>query len=62
MPEDEIDKAALSEKASVTMREMVHFFDDTRWRRTFHRVEWRFWRMIFSEVKNQRRLRCGLEC
>jgi signal peptidase I len=39
MPEDEIDKAALSEKASVTMREMVHFFDETRWHRTFHRVE-----------------------
>lgn len=38
-PEDEIDKTKLSEKASFTMHEIVHFFDETRWRRTFHVVE-----------------------
>jgi signal peptidase I len=38
-PEDEIDKTKLSEKASSTLHEIVHFFDETRWRRTFHVVE-----------------------
>jgi signal peptidase I len=38
-PENEIDKTALSEKASFTMHEIVHFFDESRWRRTFHVVE-----------------------
>jgi signal peptidase I len=39
MPEDEIEKTALSEKASFTVHEIVHFFDESRWRRTFHVVE-----------------------
>jgi signal peptidase I len=38
-PENEIDKTALSEKASFTVHEIVHFFDESRWRRTFHVVE-----------------------
>jgi signal peptidase I len=38
-PEDEINKTSLLEKASFTVHEIVHFFDETRWRRTFHSVE-----------------------
>jgi signal peptidase I len=38
-PEDEIYKTKLSEKASFALHEAVHFFDETRWRRTFHKVE-----------------------
>ena len=39
MPENGELKQPLSEQASSTMHEMLHFFDKTRWRRTFHRVE-----------------------
>jgi signal peptidase I len=38
MPE-EIGKTAFSEQASFAMHEIFHFFDETRWRRTFHVVE-----------------------
>jgi signal peptidase I len=36
---ENVDKTALSEKASFTVHEIVHFFDETRWRRTFHVIE-----------------------
>ena len=39
MPENGELNQPLSEQASSTMHEMLHFFDKTRWRRTFHRVE-----------------------
>ncbi|MHB1958233.1 MAG: S26 family signal peptidase [Acidobacteriaceae bacterium] len=39
MPESGVDEAPLSERAESTMHEIVHFFDRTRWRRTFHRIE-----------------------
>jgi signal peptidase I len=39
MPENGELKQPLSEQATSTMHEVVHFFDKTRWRRTFHRVE-----------------------
>jgi signal peptidase I len=37
-PED-LDKTAMTERASFTLHEIVHFFDETRWSRTFHRVQ-----------------------
>ncbi|MHB1935834.1 MAG: signal peptidase I [Acidobacteriaceae bacterium] len=39
MPESDVDEAPLSERAGSTMHEFTHFFDETRWRRTFHRIE-----------------------
>ena len=36
---DQIDKASMSERASFTLHEAVHFFDETRWSRTFRRVQ-----------------------
>jgi signal peptidase I len=39
MPENGELNQPLSEQASSTMHELLHFFDKTRWRRTFHRVE-----------------------
>jgi len=33
-PDDQIDKTSLSDRASFTLHEAVHFFDETRWRRT----------------------------
>lgn len=39
MPESGVDEAPLSERAGSTMHELAHFFDRTRWRRTFHRIE-----------------------
>ncbi|HEX3968733.1 MAG TPA: signal peptidase I [Edaphobacter sp.] len=38
-PENESGKTKLSDEASFTLHEIVHFFDETRWRRTFHVVE-----------------------
>jgi signal peptidase I len=38
-PKDEIDKTRFSENASFALYEVTHFFDETRWRRTFHVVE-----------------------
>jgi signal peptidase I len=38
-PENEIDKVRFSEKAAFTMHTIVHFFDQTRWRRTLEVVE-----------------------
>jgi signal peptidase I len=39
MPEDQTYKTKTSDTVSFTLSEMVHFFDETRWRRTFHVVE-----------------------
>jgi signal peptidase I len=38
MPESGIDEAPLSERAGSTVHEFVHFFDETRWSRTFHPI------------------------
>ena len=37
-PADQIDKITLAERTSFTLHQITHFFDDTRWRRTFHSV------------------------
>jgi signal peptidase I len=39
MPNDQNEKTALSDRASYTVHQLVHFFDETRWRRTLHRIE-----------------------
>lgn len=39
MPENGELNQPLSAQANSTMHEMLHFFDKTRWGRTFHRVE-----------------------
>ena len=39
MPESGDDHPALADRASSTLHEAIHFFDDTRWRRTLHRIE-----------------------
>jgi signal peptidase I len=39
MPESGADEAPISERAESTAHELLHFFDDTRWKRTFHKVE-----------------------
>ena len=35
-PEDQIYKTSLSDRTSFAFHEAVHFFDQTRWSRTFH--------------------------
>lgn len=37
-PDDEIDKTGLVDRASWMTHVALHFFTDTRWKRTFHRV------------------------
>lgn len=39
MPESGVDEAPLTERAGSTLHEFTHFFGETRWRRTFHRIE-----------------------
>jgi signal peptidase I len=39
MPESGADEAPLSDRAESTLHEALHFFGDTRWKRTFHRIE-----------------------
>lgn len=39
IPEDQIDKTKVSEQAAFFVHEAIHFFDETRWRRTFHVVK-----------------------
>lgn len=39
MPESGVDETPLSERAGSTLHEFIHFFDETRWKRTFHRTE-----------------------
>jgi signal peptidase I len=38
-PESGTDEAPLAERAESSLHEFVHFFDETRWSRTFHRVQ-----------------------
>ena len=38
MPESGPDEVPLADRAESTMHELTHFFDETRWRRTFHRI------------------------
>ncbi len=38
-PESGIDEAPLAERAESTLHEFIHFFDETRWSRTFHRIQ-----------------------
>jgi signal peptidase I len=37
--EDQIHKTSMTERASFTVHQITHFFDETRWSRTFHRVQ-----------------------
>jgi signal peptidase I len=37
-PEEETLTPSLSERASSTLHMLVHFFDDTRWNRTLHKI------------------------
>lgn len=37
-PEDQFDKTSLADRASFTLHQLLHFVDDTRWGRTFQRV------------------------
>jgi signal peptidase I len=39
IPESGADEVPLSQRAGSTLREFTHFFADTRWKRTFHRIE-----------------------
>jgi signal peptidase I len=36
--EDEVDKTGMSDRAGFLLHVVTHFFSDTRWGRTFHRV------------------------
>ena len=38
-PETQYEKTALSDKVGFTIHEIIHFFDETRWRRTLHLVK-----------------------
>ncbi|MGA3048029.1 MAG: signal peptidase I [Terracidiphilus sp.] len=39
MPESGLEEIPLSETAESTLHEVIHFFDETRWNRTFHRIQ-----------------------
>ncbi len=39
IPESGADEVPLTERAGSTLHEFAHFFDQTRWRRTFHRIQ-----------------------
>ena len=39
IPESGSEAAPLSEQAGSTLHEFIHFFDETRWTRTFHRIQ-----------------------
>jgi signal peptidase I len=38
-PDDQIYKTSAAEQASFTLHEFLHFFDETRWRRTLRRID-----------------------
>jgi signal peptidase I len=38
MPASGVDEVPLSQRAGTTLHEFIHFFDETRWSRTFHRT------------------------
>ena len=37
-PEDQVDKRAMSERLGFLLHQVIHFFDETRWKRTLHLV------------------------
>ncbi len=37
-PDSGLEETPLSEQAESTLHEFIHFFDETRWKRTFHRI------------------------
>jgi signal peptidase I len=39
MPESDVEEVPLKEQAGSTIHELIHFFDETRWSRTFHRIQ-----------------------
>ena len=39
IPESGIDEVPLSQRTESTIHEFIHFFDETRWSRTFHRIQ-----------------------
>jgi signal peptidase I len=39
MPDSGLEETPLSEQAKSTLHEFIHFFDETRWKRTFHRIK-----------------------
>ena len=39
IPESGSEAVPLTEQAGATLHEFVHFFDETRWQRTFHRIQ-----------------------
>jgi signal peptidase I len=39
MPESGADEVPITDRAESTLHEMTHFFGETRWRRTFHRIQ-----------------------
>ena len=39
MPANQMYKTTLADRASYTLHQLVHFFDETRWNRTLHRIE-----------------------
>ncbi len=39
IPEVSDTDIALTEQAQSTVHELLHFFSDTRWSRTFHRIQ-----------------------
>jgi signal peptidase I len=39
MPESGIEDIPLAQRADSTLHEFIHFFDETRWSRTFHRIK-----------------------
>lgn len=39
IPESGADEVPLTQQAGTTLHEFTHFFADTRWRRTFHRIQ-----------------------
>ena len=38
MPESGIEEIPLAQRADSNLHEFIHFFDETRWNRTFHRI------------------------
>jgi signal peptidase I len=39
MPEDEMYRTSLTDRAGSTLHTMLHFIDETRWSRTLHRIQ-----------------------
>jgi signal peptidase I len=39
IPESGVEDVPLKEQAGSSLHELIHFFDETRWNRTFHRIK-----------------------